>query len=202
MKSIHHGLLTVNLSALSSGDSADYHCSMDTQSTEARVFIGGPPFSGKTAAGVILALQLGVPFVDLDRVIESAAGMSVPDIFVRLGEEAFRDLETQALMEVAARNGGFVAALGGGCLLRPGNLEAAMASGVLLMLTAGDDELMSRARLQEGSRPLVKDVTSLKTLLASRRGHYASLPAPIDTTGLAPEETAGRLLEKLRRSDA
>lgn len=166
------------------------------------MFVGGPPFSGKTAAGSILALALGVPFVDLDRVIESAAGMSVPEIFIRMGEDAFRDLETQALMEVAARSGGFVAALGGGCLLRPGNLETVNASGILLMLTAGEDALMARSRLQEGSRPLATDGPSLKTLLASRSKHYDSLPAPLDTTGLTPEETALMLLESLRKWDA
>ena len=60
------------------------------------IFLYGPSGSGKTTIGEILSLNLNLPFIDLDRVIESKAGMSIPQIMDGQGESAFRDLESAA----------------------------------------------------------------------------------------------------------
>ena len=61
------------------------------------VVIVGPPGSGKTTVGRLLAERLGVAFVDTDEVAATAAGKSVPDIFIEDGEERFRELERAAV---------------------------------------------------------------------------------------------------------
>ena len=58
-----------------------------------RAVIVGPPGSGKTTVGRVLAGLLGVPLHDTDQAIEQAQGRSIADIFVEDGEAAFRDLE-------------------------------------------------------------------------------------------------------------
>ena len=97
------------------------------------IFLYGPPGSGKSTIGRIIARNLKLPFVDLDRVIETNAGMSIPQIMAQQGESAFRDLETKALREVYSplpEGEGLgvrekVIALGGGALLREENRQLA-----------------------------------------------------------------------------
>lgn len=89
--------------------------------------------SGKTTVGRKLARLTGLEFVDLDRYIESKAGMTIPEIFAQHGEAYFRDLESQCLREVAARRG-LVLSLGGGAVLRPENVQAVKEHGLLILL--------------------------------------------------------------------
>ena len=53
--------------------------------------------AGKTAIGKRLAARLDLPFVDTDREIEQAAGCTIPEIFARFGEPAFRDGERRVI---------------------------------------------------------------------------------------------------------
>ena len=88
------------------------------------IFLYGPPGTGKSTIGRKLARRLQLPFVDLDRVIETNAGMSIPQIMGQQGEPAFRNLEASALRETVGHASGVrsqVIALGGGALLREGN---------------------------------------------------------------------------------
>ena len=66
------------------------------------IFLYGPPGTGKSTVGKILASNLALPFIDLDRVIESNAGVSIPHIMEQQGESAFRDMETAMLKKVIA----------------------------------------------------------------------------------------------------
>ena len=53
----------------------------------------GPPGTGKSAVGPLLAGRLGVEFRDTDEDVAAAAGQPVSDIFIEQGEQAFRQLE-------------------------------------------------------------------------------------------------------------
>ncbi len=149
------------------------------------LFLYGPPGTGKTTIGKILANKLCLPFVDLDRVIESQAGMPISQIMQQQGETAFRDLETAALKEVAlraersgARRHGdeAVIALGGGALLRDENRQLAESNGKIIMLMAEKDTLLKRLNEDSDQRPLLAGdlETKLAVLLEHRREHYAS----------------------------
>ncbi len=74
--------------------------------------------SGKTTIGTLLARQLAWRFVDLDERIEASAGLAIPEIFERLGEPAFRQIEADqlraALGRAAEMKESTVLALGGG----------------------------------------------------------------------------------------
>ena len=81
------------------------------------VVLVGSPGAGKSTVGRRVAEQLGVPFADTDALIEAAAGMSVSDIFVTLGEDEFRALEADAVATALEEREG-VLSLGGGAVLR------------------------------------------------------------------------------------
>lgn len=173
---------------------------METLELAGPVFLAGPPCSGKSAAGSRLAEMLDVPFFDLDEMIGAMASMSVPEIFHRLGEPGFRELESRALKFAVDEGSVFVMALGGGCLLSRENLRTVRKRGTLVTLTASMDVLLERRRRQAGSRPLAMTEEAFRELMLSRREHYGSLRSPIDTTDLSPEMTAERIMTKLRES--
>lgn len=66
------------------------------------LFLYGPPGTGKSTVGKKIAHNLKLPFIDLDRIIETNAGMSIPQIMEQHGETTFRDMETSALKSLAA----------------------------------------------------------------------------------------------------
>ena len=197
MKSILHRNPSVN--CLAESEDLDYHCSMKEKNAGHRVFVAGPPCSGKTETGRRLAVLLKVPFIDLDERIQARAGMPVPKIFQKMGERGFRKLETGELESVAGLEDGFVASLGGGCLLSERNMRLVTASGVLLALTAREDVLVERWSRQKGKRPLSMDEASFRELLRRRSTHYASMPNRVDTSSLTPEETAEHLVEIIEK---
>src|SRR5439155_23022106 len=82
-----------------------------------RLVITGFMGTGKTAAGRDAATRLGLPFFDLDDVVEARAGMTVSQLFDRLGEEEFRARERQVLAD-AAQVSAAVIATGGEPLYR------------------------------------------------------------------------------------
>ena len=86
------------------------------------ILLIGMPGCGKSTVGRALAQALGRPLADLDEEIAARAGMSIPEIFAGQGEEAFRRLEHQVLLE-AARKSGTVIACGGGIVTRPENFD-------------------------------------------------------------------------------
>src|SRR5579864_8832691 len=90
--------------------------------------------SGKTTVGTLLARQLAWRFVDLDDRIEQAAGLRIPEMFERLGEPAFRQLEADQLRSILGRalehNESVVLALGGGTYAQTGAPEFLRAAGV------------------------------------------------------------------------
>ena len=163
------------------------------------IFLYGAPASGKTTLGRKLAARLGAAFVDLDAAIVARAGRSIPDIFARDGEPAFRDLESETLAAVVdAAAGDTVVSLGGGTLLRDANRARAEASGTVLCLEAPDAaELARRIGSAAGSRPLGDRARE-------RAPHYGSFPNRVAAsfeaadgslvvvgTGLAPALLAG-----------
>lgn len=157
-------------------------------------FIAGPPFSGKSTVGAILARRLCMSFKNLDEVIEKSVGMAVHDIFGSIGEGGFRRIESRCLREIAGSQGPLVVALGGGTLLSPENLQTVVSRGVLVTLAPDTAELLARFTLSRG-RPLVPDPEALAGLLRARREHYAGLPGRIDTTGKTPEEVVAVIVE-------
>ena len=81
--------------------------------------------AGKTSVGTRLADALGVPFHDSDDAVETAAGMTVAEIFERFGETHFRDGERRVIARLLSSRP-MVLATGGGAFLN-GETRAAIA---------------------------------------------------------------------------
>ena len=105
----------------------------------------GMPGAGKSTVGALAAAHLGMPFVDLDREIEKAAGMPIPRIFEAEGEAGFRRRETEALRRFALA-GGQVIAAGGGIVKRAENRELLRMNCVVVHIRRALEKLPTEGR--------------------------------------------------------
>jgi shikimate kinase / 3-dehydroquinate synthase len=160
------------------------------------IYLYGPPGSGKSTIGKILAERLNLNFVDIDSVIVQNAGCEISEIFAKHGEQHFRDLESEAI-EQSTSLPASVIALGGGALLRDRNREYAEKHGRVLCFTADSDTLLRRVRQAPGQRPLADEDNSipeaespLLKLLAKRSEHYRSFELTLAISDIPPETTA------------
>jgi shikimate kinase len=131
--------------------------------------------AGKSSLGKQLAKHLDLPFFDADNEIEAAANMSIPEIFEKHGEAAFRDGERRVIRRLI-QNGPQILALGGGAFMNADTRAEIKQYGISLWLDVALDELVDRVKRKPGKRPLLKgtDVRAkLNDLLATRGPVYA-----------------------------
>ncbi len=159
------------------------------------IYLYGPPGSGKSTIGKILAKRLNMNFIDIDSVIVATAGCEIAEIFKEQGEEAFRDLETKTIAD-AAEVPAAIIALGGGALLRSENRSRAESSGSVLCFTADNEILLQRIRSAPGQRPLADESdqitereSPLLKLLTQRKAHYESFKLTLKVSNSPVEET-------------
>lgn len=107
--------------------------------------------SGKTTLGRLLARALDAELVDLDEAIERRAGESIPEIFAQHGEQTFRDLEHDALLEALSGATPRIVACGGGVVLRKDNRS--MLHDVTTIFLKEDTDVLYR-RTRGPNRPL------------------------------------------------
>ncbi len=134
--------------------------------TRRHVFLLGPMGSGKSKLGKQLATKLGLPFIDLDQYIETAANQTITALFQKDGEEYFRVLESQYLKEVAALPAAVVS-LGGGTPCFFNNMDIITQSGRSIYLQTPVAILASRLAGAKTARPLLhgKDEAAIKDFL-------------------------------------
>jgi shikimate kinase len=144
--------------------------------------------AGKSAIGRRLAARLALPFVDADREIETAAGCSIPEIFERYGEPAFRAGERRVILRLLAEPI-HVLATGGGAFI-DGEIRAAVkAQGISVWLRA-DLELLLRRVSRRTDRPLLKRGEPrevLERLMAARYPIYAEADLVVDSIEGPPD---------------
>ncbi len=161
------------------------------------VVIVGPPGSGKTTVGALLAARLGVEFRDNDADIEAATGKTVSEIFIDDGEPAFRATEAATLARTIDGFDGVVS-LGGGAVLDPGT-RAALAGHRVLYLRVGLAEAVRRVGMAQ-SRPVLalNPRSALRDLLAQRTPLYEQVATiTIDTDSRAPAAVAAQASHEL-----
>lgn len=155
---------------------------------------------GKSTIGRRLAARLNLPFIDADEEIEAAAGMSIPEIFARYGEEGFRDGERRVIARLIDQ-GRKVIATGGGAFMNDQTRALILDRAIAVWLDADLDILVERVSRRDG-RPLLegKDPRTVLTELAGIRNPVYSL-APIHIqSGEGPHEvTVEKIVEALEQ---
>jgi shikimate kinase len=158
---------------------------------------------GKSSVGRRLALRLGRPFVDTDKLVEERAGKPVPEIFAQDGEPAFRAFESEAVRHALGSDSWAVVAFGGGAVLDPATRDRARDGALVVWLQAPPRELARRVSASQrrsggAARPLLVGGSSeatLEAIAAEREESYrAAAHVLIDTTGRSPGQVATAVL--------
>jgi len=154
--------------------------------------------AGKTAIGRRLAQRFGIPFVDADHEIETAAGCTIEEIFERFGEAAFRDGERRVIARLLD-NPVQVLSTGGGAFIDAETRARIQARGLSVWLRA-DLELMVKRVSRRTNRPLLKSGDPraiLGQLMAARYPVYAEARVHVDSIDGPPEATTDRVQEAI-----
>lgn len=158
--------------------------------------------AGKTSVGRKLARRLRVPFVELDRRVEEAAGLTLAEIFALHGESYFRRLEREAQERILDEGRPLVLATGGGLVTSPESFELLRRRALTVWLRARPEDHWNRVVQQGDRRPMAdhpEAMAELRRLLALREPLYAQAGATIDTSRLDVDGTVQALFELLGR---
>ncbi|HJO26822.1 MAG TPA: shikimate kinase [Planctomycetota bacterium] len=179
------------------------------------IFLIGARGSGKSTLGPLLAEELGGAFRDLDAELcdkgEQTPAEDAGALFARLGERAFRELESQALsalLDECARSPQTTVIATGGGVVEMGENHALLRRGRCVWLQAQARELARRVTADPTPRPPLPGTGSTpldeaRSILERRAPLYASLAThSCDTTGAVPEDLARGLARWAREAAA
>lgn len=169
-----------------------------------QLFIAGFMATGKSKIGPLLAELLDRLFVDTDELVVEKDGRSIAEIFEQDGEDAFRQMERDAVAQTA-HGSPAVIALGGGAVRQDANWDVIRAHGICLCITAKAEILSERIGRNE-DRPLLAGLSDderldrIQEMLAERKPHYDRSDIFIESTeDRTPEEAAEAALRAIRQ---
>tara|TARA_B100000902_G_scaffold399656_1_gene471620 strand:+ start:5904 stop:6401 length:498 start_codon:yes stop_codon:yes gene_type:complete len=157
-----------------------------------RIFLIGFMGSGKTTLGKELSKDLDLKFIDLDAYIENKIGMTIIDIFNNKGEEKFRIIEKECLIELSTEKN-IVIATGGGTPCFYNNMQMILDCGISIYLKTEIEDLLKRLEKDRKGRPLIqnKSINEIKTYiknqLPKRDNFYKQSDYTIDAKDISVE---------------
>lgn len=185
----------------------DYYDPHPTVAVSRPLVLVGCFGAGASQVAYALCARTGLPFVDLDRVVEHAAGSSLGALFVRSGEQRYRELARAALDQALRRRPLPVIALGTETLRDPICRRRVLAETQSVYLRAGAGELARRVQAQLSDQPtrffpFLADATDatperLAPLLAERRADLEQAALVLDIDGLHANTVVKTLLARL-----
>lgn len=155
--------------------------------------------SGKSGHGQKLAKLLKFDFVDTDALIETSQRLTVSEIFERKGEDYFRQLEHELLLDFSSPSNSVIAT-GGGFPCFGNNMDLMNSIGSTVYLKADAAFLASRLQTQKSKRPLIAQLSGndlvayLKNLLQARESFYLKSKVVLETKNLKTIQIVDRLV--------
>lgn len=167
-----------------------------------RIALVGLRGAGKSTLGTMLAQRLGVPFIELDRLIEQEYGARIPDLVEIAGLATFRRYERGCLERVIAEHDAAVIATAGGIVSSPETYGLLLRRTHTVWIKARPQEHMRRVMAQGDFRPMAQNreaMSDLVAILDARSADYARADAALDTSGDAAPESFRKLIEIAKR---
>lgn len=155
--------------------------------------------AGKSTISEFLKTAFAMDVIEMDQIIAEREGMSISDIFEVYGEQYFRDLETNLLIEMQSRKN-TVISCGGGVAMRERNVAEMKKNGRVVLLTASPETIYERVK-DSNNRPVLngrKNVQGISELMEQRREKYeAAADIVVNTDGKTVLQVCEEMIQKL-----
>ncbi len=163
------------------------------------IFLIGFMGAGKSTIAKGLQRTLGMELVEMDARIVEEQKMSINEIFAQYGEDHFRDIESQLILDIG-QEGNTIVSCGGGVVVRPQNTEYMKKSGKIVFLSATPQTIYERVK-HSTDRPILNghmNVEYIAQLMEKRRALYeAAADIRIETDGKSRDEICREIVQKL-----
>ena len=167
------------------------------------IFLIGFMGCGKSSVAAELEKSYEMQVREMDRMIADRAQMSITQIFETHGEEYFRDLETELLVEIGDGSNQVVSC-GGGVVLRQDNVVKMKQSGHIVLLTANAETILARVS-KDDNRPILKGkktIQDISELMEKRRQKYEmAADIVVETDGKSICEICEEVISKLKKEN-
>ena len=155
--------------------------------------------TGKTEVGKILSQKLGFVLIDADSEIEREQKTTITDIFNRLGEDAFRDMESAMIKRLSVLKKA-VLSTGGGAVLRAENMDALKKDWIIVCLEATPETILRRTSISK-NRPLLEvadPLQKIRELYDFRKPYYEKADIIINTDDVGPLQVAEEIIKAVK----
>ena len=167
------------------------------------IFLIGFMGAGKSTFARALQRDLGFPLFEMDERIVKEQGMSINDIFAQYGEDHFRDIESQLIVDIGKEEPSIVSC-GGGVVVRPQNTQNMKEIGRIVILKATPETIYERVK-NSTDRPILNghmNVEYIAELMEKRRALYeAAADITIQTDGKTREQICEEIIGKKRNTN-
>lgn len=154
---------------------------------------------GKSTISKELSKKFDMPEIDMDVMIVEKEDKSINDIFAEKGEEYFRKVETECLIDIQ-KNKGYIVSCGGGVVVKDENINHMKNGGIILFLTATPETIYNRVK-DDDSRPILKDnknVEFIEQLMNKRKDRYLAVAdIVVSTDNKSIREIVDEIIDKL-----
>jgi len=161
-----------------------------------RIALIGLRGAGKSTLGSMLAKELKIPLIELNREVSRDTGLPINEVMALYGLPAYRRIERRVLERVTREQERAVIVAGGGIVTEEEAFKLLLANCYTVWLKAQPEEHMARVLAQGDFRPMAGNdeaMDDLKRILAAREAMYGKADAVIDTSGETPEESFAKL---------
>ena len=161
-----------------------------------RIALIGLRGAGKSTLGSKLALEMRVPFIELDGEIEKDTGMPLSEIFSLYGQSGYRAIERRTLARVLAEQECAVLSVGGGVVSEKETFDYLLSHCYTIWVKAQPEEHMSRVLEQGDFRAMAGNdqaMEDLRRILEARDPLYRQADMELDTSGSSVEASFSRL---------
>lgn len=155
---------------------------------------------GKTTIGIHIAKKLHRDFIDVDQEIEKQYDMPVTQIFKTMGEQKFRQMEKEYIVDVCNNSSLKIISLGGGAFLQEEIRNVCLSTSIVIFLDLTFNSWKDRLHLLMDNRPVLQNKTleEIEDLYYSRQSIYAFHHSKVNTDDLDPEEIADNIVQSLK----
>ena len=170
-----------------------------------RISLIGLRGAGKSTLGRRLAEHLGVPLLELTRLVEDSYGAAISELLSFSGQAGYRRYERRALLDVISEHTEAVIPTGGGIVTDAETYTQLLERTHCIWLKAEPEEHMQRVLNQGDLRPMTDNKASnieamddLRAILAARTPLYSQAETVLDTSGQSEDDSFDRLLSQAR----